>query len=164
MLINNGVPTKEDLDKVFPSEERMAKGPVSVIECFQKIPCNPCVNACPRGAITMGEDINNVPVCDAEKCNGCGVCILKCPGLAIFVVDKSYSKDFAIVKVPFEYIPLPEKGQKACALDRKGEELGWFEVTQVISGGKENLTHAIALKVPRELAMEVRNIKVGGYK
>ncbi|MDO5115216.1 MAG: 4Fe-4S binding protein [Synergistaceae bacterium] len=164
MLINDGVPTKEDLEKVFPSEERMAKGPVSVIECFQKIPCNPCVKACPRGAIDIGCDINNVPSLDDAKCNGCGICILRCPGLAIFVVDKSCSKEFAIVKIPFEYIPLPEKGQLACGLDREGKELGWFEVTQVISGGGTNMTHAIALKVPQELAMEVRNIKVGGYK
>lgn len=164
MLINDGIPTKEDLAKVFPSEERLAQGPVSVIECFQKIPCNPCVKACPRGAISMGCDINNVPELDAEKCNGCGLCILRCPGLAIFVVDKTYSEDFVLVKLPFEYIPLPEKGQLAQGLDREGKPLGWFEVVQVISGGKTNMTHAIALKVPQELAMEVRNIEVGGYR
>lgn len=163
-LINDGIPTSEDLGKVYPSKERMAQGAVSIVECFQKIPCNPCVKACNRGAITMSKDINDLPEVDYDKCNGCGVCINLCPGLAIFVVDMTYSDDYALVKLPFEYVPVPEKGQKACALNRAGEELGWFEVERVISGGKKNKTYTISLKVPKELAMEVRNIKVGGYK
>ena len=163
-LINDGIPTKEDLAKVYPSEERMKQGPVSIVECFQKIPCNPCVKACNRDAITLAKDINDVPEVDYDKCNGCGLCISLCPGLAIFVVDKTYSEEYALVKFPFEYVPVPEKGQQACAMDRAGNELGWFEVDRVISGGKKNKTYTISLKVPQELAMEVRNIKVGGYK
>ena len=163
-LINDGIPTAEDLAKVVPSAERLAKGPVSIVECFQNIPCNPCVAACNRGAISMGGDINNLPVVDTEKCNGCGLCIQKCPGLAIFVVDMTYSDDFALVKFPFEYTPVPAKGQLAVGLDRAGKEVGEFEVERVISGGPKNKTWTISLKVPKALAMEVRNIKVGGYK
>lgn len=163
-LINDGIPTKEDVAGVSPSAERMAQGPVSIVECYQKIPCNPCVKACNRDAISMGNDINNLPEVDYDKCNGCGVCIALCPGLAIFVVDKSYSDEYALVKIPFEYVPVPEKGQLVCGLNRAGEELGWFEVERVISGGKKNKTYTISLKVPQDLAMEVRNIKVGGYK
>ncbi len=164
MLINDGVPTKEDVADVVPSEKHFVKGPVAVIECFQKIPCDPCVKACPHGAISMGDDINNRPEIDLEKCIGCGLCIAKCPGLAIFVIDKTYSKELALVKFPFEFIPLPEKGQSVCGLDRSGKELGWFEVDRVISGGLKNKTYTISIKVPQELAMEVRNMKIGGYK
>ncbi|MDO4733366.1 MAG: 4Fe-4S binding protein [Bacillota bacterium] len=164
MLINDGIPTKEDLAKVMPSPERLAAGPVSIAECFQNIPCNPCVKACPRNAITMPNSINDTPQVDHENCNGCGVCVGKCPGLAIFVVDMTYSEEFALVKFPFEYVPVPEVGQMACGLNRSGEEMGWFEVEKVISGGKKNKTYTISLKVPKDLAMEVRNIKVGGYK
>ena len=92
----------------YPSEERLKKGPVAVIECCQNIPCNPCETACKFGAITVGDLITNLPVLDESKCVGCGVCLTKCPGLAIFVVDKS--KDMATVSFPFEYLPLPEKG------------------------------------------------------
>lgn len=91
----------------YPSEERLAKGPVAVIECCQNIPCNPCETACRFGAITVGDPITNLPVLDESKCVGCGVCITNCPGLAIFVVDKS--KGAATVSFPFEYLPLPEK-------------------------------------------------------
>lgn len=164
MLINDGIPSRDDLQKVIPSAERLAKGSVCIIECFQEIPCDPCTKICPKGAITKHEDINNTPDIDHEKCNGCGLCISICPGLAIFGVDMTYSDDYALVKFPFEYLPLPEKGQMACGLDRSGEELGWFEVVKVTSGGKKNMTYTISLKVPKELAMEVRNIKDGGDK
>jgi len=162
MLINDGIPTKEDLIKVTPSDERFAKGPVAVVECFQEIPCNPCVKACRRGAIKMPRDINDIPVVDAELCNGCSLCISLCPGLAIFVIDKTYSDELALIKLPFEYVPVPQVGQFVTGLSRAGEELGCFEVIKVISGGKKNMTYTISLAVPKELAMEVRDIKVGG--
>jgi len=164
MLINDGIPTREDLQKIDPPLERLAAGPVAIVECFQEIPCNPCIKACKQGAITMGRDINDLPLVDFALCNGCGLCISRCPGLAIFVVDKTYSEDFALVKITFEYVPVPKAGQYAAGLDRAGQELGWFEVTKVISGGKKNMTYTISLAVPQDLAMEVRNIRVGGYK
>ena len=160
MLINDGIPTTEDLAKIMPSEERFAKGPVAIAECFQEIPCNPCVKACKRGAITMPGDINALPLVDAGICNGCGLCISMCPGLAIFVVDKTYSEDFALVKLPYEYVPVPQAGQRVTALDRAGEELGRFEVIRAVLGGKKNKTYTISLAVPRELAMEVRDVRV----
>jgi len=160
MLINDGIPTKEDLVRVTPSEERFSKGPVAIVECFQEIPCDPCVKACRRGAILMLRDINDIPMVDAELCNGCSLCISLCPGLAIFVVDKTFSEELALVKLPFEYVPVPQAGQYATALNRAGEELGRYEVIKVTSGGKKNKTYTISLAVPKDLAMEVRDIKV----
>ena len=148
----------------MPSAERLAQGPVAITECFQNIACNPCTKACPRGAICMEPDINATPKVDVSLCNGCGSCILRCPGLAIFVVDMTYSETTATVKLPFEFIPRPEAGQYACGLIRAGEEMGWFKVLKVVSGGRKNMTYAITLEVPKELAMEVRNIRVGGYR
>jgi len=162
-LINDGIPTKEDLSSVSPSEARMAEGPVVIVECFQEIPCDPCVEACKQNAITMPGDVNGLPVVDTGKCNGCGLCITRCPGLAIFVIDKSYSEDLALVMLPFEYVPVPEPGQYAAGLDRSGKELGRFKVVKVTSGGKKNMTRIVSLAVPQNLAMEVRNIQAGGY-
>jgi len=160
MLINDGIPTIDDLKKVTPSDERFTEGPVAIVECFQEIPCNPCIKACRRGAIKMPRDVNEIPMVDASLCNGCGVCISFCPGLAIFIVDKTYSDEFALVKLPFEYVPVPQAGQFATGLNRAGEELGSFEVIKVTSGGKKNKTNTITLAVPMGLAMEVRDIKV----
>ena len=76
----------------------------------------------------------------------------------------TYSDEYALVKFPFEYTPVPEKGQKVIGLNRSGEEVGEFEVERALSGGAKNKTWTISLKVPKDKAMEVRNIKVGGYK
>lgn len=162
MLNKTGIPSAEDLKKVYPSEERMRKGPVAIIECFQEIPCNPCTEACKQGAILPMKDINDLPEMEFDKCNGCGVCISRCPGLAIFIVDRSYSPTEAIVRIPYEYVPLPEPGEKVVCLNRAGEEVGCFEVKKVQSGGKKNMTYTIWLIVPQELCMEVRNIRLGG--
>ena len=62
MLYQNGIPTKEDIMGVTPSEERFAKGAVAIVESFQKIPCNPCTKACVKKAIKVEPDINEVPV------------------------------------------------------------------------------------------------------
>jgi len=164
MLAETGIPTKEDVLKVSPPDARFAKGPVAIVECFQEIPCNPCVDACNLKAIVKERDLNDLPIVDFDKCTGCGLCITQCPGLAIFVVDKTYSATHAIVRIPYEYIPIPEKGQWVCGLDRAGEERGWFEVTRVMPGKGKNKTTVIWLAVPQDLAMEVRNIKVGGFR
>jgi Fe-S-cluster-containing hydrogenase component 2 len=159
MLLETGIPTKEDLQTCTPTDERFSKGPVVIVECFQEIPCNPCVTACRFNAITKAKDINDLPVVDFNKCNGCGVCIAQCPGLAIFVVDKTYSETHAVVRIPYEFVPVPEKGRFVCGLDRAGEERGSFEVVRVISGGAKNKTTTVWLAVPQELAMEIRSIK-----
>ena len=108
----------------------------------------------------MPGDVNALPLVDSDLCNGCGLCISFCPGLAIFVVDKTYSDKLALVKLPFEYVPVPRAGQQVTALDRAGNELGQFEVIKVTSGGKKNKTQTISLAVPQELAMEVRSIQM----
>ena len=164
MLIKTGIPAKEDLDPITPNDERFAAGPVALVECFQKIPCNPCVEACKRNAIIPLKDINDLPRVDFEKCNGCGLCVIQCPGLAIFIVDKTYSESHAILRLPYEFIPLPKEGELACGLDRSGEERGWFEVIKVVPGAAKNKTSVVWLAVPMDLANDVRGIKIGSFK
>lgn len=160
MLIKDGIPTAEDLASVMPSKERLAKGPVAITECFQEIACNPCVAACPHHAISMEPDINATPKVDPDKCVGCRLCVSRCPGLAIFVVDMTASENTAFVTIPYEFLPVPEKDQMVTGLSRTGEPLGTFPVRRAASGGKKNMTWMITLEVPKDLAMEVRNIRV----
>lgn len=160
MIEKTGVSSEEDLARVTPSPERLRSGPVAIVECFQRIPCDPCVEACPKGAITIEGNINNLPVTDFELCNGCGLCISVCPGLAIFVVDMSYSDSQALVMLPHEFIPLPEKGEIVDALDREGRVRCEAEVTRVLNTKAQDRTPIISILVPKELATQVRSIRV----
>lgn len=154
----NGIPTKEELEKVIPSAEVLAKGPVVIVECFQNIPCDPCAASCPSGAIQPFEDINNLPAVDYKKCTGCGLCIASCPGLAIFVVDINYSDTEALLKIPYEMLPLPKNGQVVAGLDRSGRKVADVKVEKVQR--IKNKTNIITIIVPKDLAMVIRNIKV----
>jgi len=157
MLERTGIPTDGDLEKVIPDKKRLAEGPVVIIECFQKIPCDPCAISCKLGAIKPFKDINDLPVVDFDKCTGCGICISSCPGLAIFVIDMNYSDDKSLIKLPHEMLPLPEKGEEVYALDREGSTLGKVKVVKVLK--IKNKTNIISLEVPKNIAMKVRSIK-----
>ncbi len=156
MLQVTGIPTKEDVAKVTPSLERLQKGPCAVIECFQKIPCNPCATSCPFGAIERGNDINELPVIDWDICTGCGICVVNCPGLAIFVVDLS-QPDKAVVKLPYEFLPLPKVGETVTAMSREGSALGDAKVLRVQDNKAYDRTRLVWLEVQRDWAMDVRH-------
>ena len=55
-----------------------------------------------------------------------------------------------------------EAGDMVKGLNRAGEVLGEFEATRGIRGNAKNKTYVITVEVPKELVMEVRNIRVGG--
>lgn len=142
----------------YPSEERMRKGPVAITECIQEIPCNPCEGACRRGAINLGSPITNLPKVDFDTCNGCSLCVAQCPGLAIFVVDKSYSDTFGTVTFPYEYSPVPEAGQLVQAVDRSGAVICDAIIKKVINPNSFDRTPVITIEVPIEFVEEARSI------
>ncbi len=160
MISRTGVPTAQQIASVKPSKERLAEGPVAIVECFQEIPCDPCYTSCKSGCILPFEDINDLPQMDFDNCTGCGVCISSCPGLAIFVVDETYSEDEALVKIPWEFAPLPEESAVVTGLNREGEEVCPVTVKKVRTSPKKNDAYILTLVVPKELAFEVRSIRI----
>jgi Fe-S-cluster-containing hydrogenase component 2/bacterioferritin-associated ferredoxin len=163
MLEKTGVPTPEDIASVTPSKERRAKGPIAVIECYQNIPCNPCYTSCKRGAIKELIDINERPEISEELCNGCGVCISNCPGLAITVVDESYSETEALVRIPYEFLPLPKEGTFVTALDREGKAVCRAKVIKVLNTKSQDRTPTVSMAVPKELFMTVRFLSLEDF-
>lgn len=131
----------------------MKKG-VAIIECVQKIPCDPCVAVCPVNAISM-KDINDTPKIDFDKCTGCKRCVGICPGLAIFVVK--VVDDKAFVTLPYEFLPIPKVGDNVTALDREGKPRS---TTRVVKVNRSLKTTIVTIEVEKELAMEIRNIKM----
>ncbi len=158
----SGIPTMAELTASpgFPSDERIKKGKVAVIECLQEIPCNPCDRACPYGAITVGIPITNLPRIDEDRCTGCGSCIACCPGQAIFVVDAAYSATEAEISFPFEYWSSPKKGNTVDAVNRSGQIVCKGTVTKVREPVSFNNTSVVSVAVPKEFYNEVRSIKL----
>jgi ferredoxin len=135
----------------------LAKGLRPVIECTQNIPCNPCMDSCPKKCITVGGTtggaITALPVFDAEKgCTGCGMCVASCSGQAIFLVDE----DAGEVTLPYEFLPLPQKNDKGLALGRDGGEICSAEIVDVKKAGAFDKTVLLTMRVPRQYAMTAR--------
>ena len=160
-LEKDGYPDLEEMKKSpgYPSDQRLAEGSCIVIECNQEIPCNPCETACKFGAIKVGQPITNLPVLEEKLCNGCGNCIADCPGLAIFLVNKTYASGKALLAFPDEYYPLPQKGEIVQAVNRAGKIVGKGKVIRIINPPKNDRTPVVYLEIPLELADEVRSIK-----
>jgi len=161
-LATSGVLCKEELSKLpgVPSPKRLKKGAVAVIECAELIPCNPCETACPKDAIQVGEDINNLPVLDEAKCTGCGLCIPACPGIAIFVIDLTFSETEALLQIPHEFLPLPGKGEIVNCLDREGKVVSPGKIIKVVNPKSYDRTAVISVAVPKELAQDIRALEV----
>jgi len=160
MLEKTGVASIEQVANSFPSMERLEKGPVAIIECFQRIPCNPCATSCKRGAIRAFTDINDLPDIRHDECNGCSLCVFNCPGLAIVVVDYTYSDTHVSFKLPYEFLPLPEKGELVKGMNRSGDIICDCEVIGVMNSKVMDRTPVITVAVEKAHLKTFRNIKV----
>jgi len=152
--------TTEELKKIpgYPTENRFRKGMVAVIECEQKIPCNPCVKLCPRKAIAIEGSITNLPKLYGDKCIGCGMCVAGCPGQAIFMVDETFSESADLVGIPYEYLPAVSVGEMVAVADRNGQKIGIGKINKVVSNKKNDMTTVVYIAVDKGLGKEVRAI------
>ena len=155
MSMADGVLDERDL--TLPGQDRFSKGPVAVIECIEEIPCNPCVDACPRKAISMRR-VTGLPKLDADRCNGCGLCLSHCPGLAIFWIDES-RVDLDRVGIPYELLPLPEPNEEVMLFDRAGGSCGKGRVDKIWNRPSQDRTAVVFVAVPKGLAMKVRHLR-----
>ncbi len=134
-----------------------------MIECPEKIPCNPCVDACSQGAITIKGSIIELPEVDYEKCTGCLLCIPRCPGLAIFVIDET-PEEHSIVYIPYEFLPRPKKGDRVIALDHEGKERCEALVFKVIDSSKFDRCAVVGIAVPKGMEQEIRFFRLSNRK
>ena len=138
--------------KVFP-----------VIRCVQEIPCNPCVEACPKGWVTLeGESIMSLPRWDKE-CVGCLKCAVVCPGLAIAVVDRRFDSTGKKVQVwlPWELDENTVRIGKEVALTGfEGEDVGAGTVLHIRSLKWMDKRKMVQVEVDSKLATKVAGIRV----
>ena len=157
-LLKNGYVAQEEISR-YPGV--VSRGGVHpVIECTQNIPCNPCQDACPKHCIQIGSRITALPVVsEAHACSGCGMCVAACSGQAIFLVNEDTGDGYATVTLPYEFLPLPQKGEKGIALGRDGQTVCGAEVVQVRSTPAFDKTNLLTIKVPADMAMRARFYK-----
>ena len=78
---------------------------------------------------------------------------------AVFLIDENLDEDFASVTLPYEFLPLPEKGTKGHGLGRNGEEICEAEVIDVKTAKAFDHTNLLTIKVPKEYVMKARFFK-----
>ncbi len=132
---------------------------IADIHCIEPIPCNPCETSCPFGAITIGSDITNLPVVHEDLCRGCGICLAVCPGLAIRLLQMDNGNNRAIVAFPYEYHPLPQKGDLVTVVNMEGLPLGQGTVTRLQKPIKNDPTQLVFVEVDPSIAQEVRSME-----
>jgi len=147
MLAKDGVASKDQILSCFPSIEHL-KSFKAIVECYENIACNPCSTSCPFGAIEIGEDINNLPVVDFNKCTGCGICVYSCPGLAITICR--LKSDKAEFKIPYEFLPYPKINETWYAVDRYGEVIGDALIEKVTTSSRQDRTAVVEVIIDKK--------------
>ena len=87
------------------------------------------------------------------------MCVASCSGQAIFLVDEDCGDGSATITLPYEFLPLPEVGDKGYGLSRSGEKLCEAEVVSVKSVKAFDNTNLLTMRVPKEYAMKARFFK-----
>ncbi len=151
--------TEVDALPGVPEATAVGSRRVAVVECAERIPCNPCETVCPKGAITVGTPITNLPRLDPSRCTGCGLCVAVCPGQAVFLVDGSRPGEEGAVVLPYENLPLPSVGQEVAGLDRSGRAVCRGRVVKVRKAYAFDRTVTVEIAVPKEAVMAVRGFR-----
>ena len=154
-LLSKGFVSDEEIER-FPGVTHQ-KGVHPVIECTQNIPCNPCQDACRKNCIKIGSCITALPVVAQNcGCSGCGMCVASCSGQAIFLVNEDFEPGYTSITIPYEFLPVPEKGTVGKALSRSGDVLCDAEIVGVRTAAAFDHTYLLTMKVPNEFGYKAR--------
>lgn len=158
--LQRGYYTREELEHVLPSRERVEEGRVAVIECIESIPCNPCAYACQDDGIKK-DGLSTPAVVLEDRCGGCSRCITVCPGLAIFMQLIRDGKGY--VTMPYEFNPEPTLGAKVDMMDRSGKIVGIGTIVRPTYRARDDSVPRWVVTVEMDdpdLTYEVRAIKI----
>lgn len=154
-LLQKGFVSDEEIERFPGYTHRLGIHPV--MECTQNIPCNPCQDSCPKHCIKIGSHITSLPSFDeSSTCVGCGMCVASCSGQAIFLVNENYEEGYSSITLPYEFLPLPQVGDRGVALGRDGREVCEAEVIEVKSIPAYDKTNLLTIRVPSEYDSKAR--------
>lgn len=154
-LLQKGFVADDEIER-FPGYTHRS-GIHPVMECTQNIPCNPCQDSCPKHCIKIGSHITSLPSFDeSTTCVGCGMCVASCSGQAIFLINENYEEGYSSITLPYEFLPLPQVGDRGVALGRDGREVCEAEVIGVKSIPAYDKTNLLTIRVPSEYDSKAR--------
>jgi len=132
-----------------------------IIRCVQEIPCNPCVDSCPKGSIKIDDHtIMGLPHFEGE-CIGCMQCVTSCPALAVTLVLPSEKKKMSRVVIPYELSrDLISAGREVTTVDMDAEVVGGGEIAEFREAPGDNKRLLVTLEVPESDAYKVAGIRV----
>ena len=133
-----------------------------LIRCVQEIPCDPCIEACPQNLISMEGSILALPEFSGE-CQGCGRCVLACPGLAIQLVINDYDPigEKALVMLPFEFTDdTAPPGLEVTTTDMEGEVVGKGCVIAIRKREDQDRRRLLLLEVPAADKLQVAGFRI----
>ncbi len=133
-----------------------------LIRCVQEIPCDPCVEACPQNLISIKGSILVNPEFEGE-CQGCGRCVLACPGLAIQLVINDYdpSGEKALVMVPFEFTEeVTPLGSEVITTGMEGEVIGKGRVIAILNRDDQNRRRLLLIEAPAADKLDVAGFRI----
>ena len=84
------------------------------------------------------------------------MCVANCSGQAIFLVNEDFAPGYASIGLPYEFLPLPQAGDKGTALGRDGQPVCEAEVISVRSAPVMDKTNILTMKVPVEYVHQAR--------
>jgi ferredoxin len=133
-----------------------------LIRCVQEIPCDPCTKACPHDLISIEGSILGLPEFEGE-CEGCGRCVLACPGLAIQLVFNDYDPkgEKALIMMPWEFVEsaIPF-GQEVTTTDLEGNAVGKGRVVAVRNRPEQDRRRLLLVEVPDEDKLKVAGFRI----
>jgi sarcosine oxidase subunit alpha len=139
-------PKKEGL-KIYP-----------IIRCVQEIPCNPCIDSCPRQSITIPDDsIMGLPEFSGD-CIACMRCVSACPGLAINLVQPDFDRQrgTSLLILPYELEDADlVVGRRVATVDMEGNKVGAGAVVAFRDSPLDKRRTLISIEVPKAEAFDV---------
>lgn len=135
-----------------------------IIRCVQEIPCNPCLDVCPKKGIEKEKGtLTGLPFFKGDICSGCNKCILACPGLAIILVDETYDNECkkALLRIPFEFA----EGQvtidsEVITVDMVGKRVGLGKIVKIKNAKSQDRCPLLYVEVPFEDRLSVTGIRI----
>ena len=74
-------------------------------------------------------------------------------------LDEKEAEGYTLITMPYEFLPLPEKGTKGIALDRSGKEVCTAVVENIKTVAAYDHTNLLTIQVPNEMGMKARFFK-----